>query len=117
MSAVSWCSSKSRHCPLPHGSPRTTALRHCGRAVEPRCGAYFDVHGLFLFFIFCLLVWESGRWMRSVRVSALRGQSTAILVTLGIVGFTLLGTLVLALMGYQAVLIGLPLLLWVGILF
>jgi uncharacterized membrane protein len=79
--------------------------------------AYFDVHGLFLFLIFCLLVWESARWMRSVRVLALRGQGTVILIVLGIVGFTLLATLALAFMGYQAVMIGVPMLLWVGILF
>jgi YYY domain-containing protein len=79
--------------------------------------AYIDVHGLFLFLIFCLLVWESARWLRSVRVGALRGQGTLILVTLAIIGFTLLGSLVLAFVGYQAALIGLPMLLWVGILF
>ncbi|MFN8376632.1 MAG: DUF2298 domain-containing protein [Anaerolineae bacterium] len=79
--------------------------------------AYIDVHGLFLFLIFCLLVWESARWMRSVRVSALRGQSTWILAALGFAGIVVLGSLFLALIGYAAAVIAVPMLLWIGILF
>ena len=35
--------------------------------------AYFDIHGLFLFLIVSLLVWETARWLRSVYVRSLRG--------------------------------------------
>jgi YYY domain-containing protein len=35
---------------------------------------YLTVHGLFLFLILSLLIWETARWLRSVYVRSLRGQ-------------------------------------------
>jgi len=78
---------------------------------------YFDVHGLFLFLLVTLLVWETGRWFRSVHIKALRGTSTLIvggvllLLMLGIVSFGLM------VIGYQVTVIVVPLLLWIAALF
>jgi hypothetical protein len=36
--------------------------------------AYLDIHRLFLFLIVSLLLWETGRWLRSVKVRTLRGK-------------------------------------------
>ncbi len=79
--------------------------------------AYFDIHGMFLFLIVSLLIWETARWMRTVRVGVLRGRQN--MVT-GIMIITLiggLGTLALGILGYQVALIVLPLIAWIAILF
>lgn len=79
--------------------------------------AYFDIHGLFLFLALSLLLWETGHWLRSTRVAALRGRVTA-LRNAGI-GILLVALLALGLFvaHYQVALIALPLLLWIGVLF
>lgn len=79
--------------------------------------AYLDVHGLFLFVIFSLLVWESARWLRSVKIRALRGRRMTlvggVLITLGV----LAASVVAAIANYQVALIVAPLLLWIIALF
>ncbi|HEX2906279.1 MAG TPA: DUF2298 domain-containing protein, partial [Phototrophicaceae bacterium] len=35
---------------------------------------YFTIHGLFLFFIVSLLIWDTGRWLRSMYVRSLQGK-------------------------------------------
>jgi YYY domain-containing protein len=79
--------------------------------------AYFIIHGLFLFLITSLLVWDTVRWLRGVLVRSLRG-TLALVLALGIVVVTLLAaSLVLAAVGYQVTLLALPLLVWVAALF
>ena len=79
--------------------------------------AYFDIHGLFLFLIFSLLMWETGRWLRSVKVRTLRGKFEILLLILLIVMGLIVAAFVLSAMSYQVTLIALPLLIWVTILF
>ncbi|MCY4018561.1 MAG: DUF2298 domain-containing protein [Chloroflexi bacterium] len=79
--------------------------------------AYFDIHGLFLFLVVSLLIWETGHWMRSTRVAALRGRG-ALIRNLGLgTILALLLSLVMFVAHYQVALIVLPLLIWIGILF
>jgi YYY domain-containing protein len=79
--------------------------------------AYLDVHGVFLFLLTSLLVWETARWWRGVYVRSLRGRFIAL--AFGVVGvIAVLGiSVVLAAIEYQATLIALPLLVWVAVLF
>jgi YYY domain-containing protein len=79
--------------------------------------AYFDIHGLFLFLVFSLLVWETGRWLRSVKVRSLRGKFELLLALVVIVVALLVAALILSMMSYQVSLIALPLLVWTVILF
>ncbi len=79
--------------------------------------AYLDIHGLFLFLLVSLLVWETGHWLRSTRVAALRGRATPLRnAGIGIL-LTLLVSLAMFVAHYQVALIVLPLLVWIGILF
>ncbi|HVU12809.1 MAG TPA: DUF2298 domain-containing protein, partial [Phototrophicaceae bacterium] len=79
--------------------------------------AYFDIHGLFLFLIVSLLVWDTARWLRTVYVRALRGTWSALVGGLIVVAGMALGALILAIASYQVTLIVLPLLLWIAVLF
>ena len=80
--------------------------------------AYFDIHGLFLFLIVSLLVWETARWLRTVYVRvAARYCGWRCSAGSLVVAALLLGALVLALASYQVTLIVLPLLLWIAVLF
>ncbi len=79
--------------------------------------AYFDIHGLFLFLVVSVLLWETSRWLRNVSVKLLRGQQRTVR-EIGIV--LILGglfTLALGIAGYQAALIVLPLVSWIALLF
>lgn len=79
--------------------------------------AYLDIHGLFLFLITSMLVWDTGRWFRSVKVRTLRGTA-GLLLAGAIIVFSVLGaSVVLAMLSYQVTLIALPLLIWTAILF
>ncbi|MCU0499100.1 MAG: DUF2298 domain-containing protein [Anaerolineae bacterium] len=79
--------------------------------------AYLIVHGLFLFFLVSLLIWETWRWLSTARVRALRGKESWVVIGLAAIGLTLLGAIAAALLDYQAALIVLPLVLWIGMLF
>ena len=79
--------------------------------------AYFDLHGLFLFLILSLLVWDTARWFRSVYVRDLRGMWW-LLVALALAGAALaLGLLFTAMAGYQVVLVAVPMIVWIAALF
>lgn len=79
--------------------------------------AYFDIHGLFLFLIVSLLLWETARWMRSVRVSALRGRQTIMGASGASVLLAIVGSVVATMLGYQVALVVIPLVVWIAILF
>lgn len=79
--------------------------------------AYFDLHGVFLFLIFCLLLWDTARWLRSVYVRSLRGTATLLTGLLGAVAAIGVALVILAAMEYQVVLIAVPLILWIAVLF
>lgn len=78
---------------------------------------YLTIHGLFLFFMVSLLLWETLRWLRSVRVRALRGRQILLLILIVGLGGLLVGSIVAALADYQAALIVVPLVVWIGVLF
>lgn len=79
--------------------------------------AYFDIHGTFLFLIVSLLVWETARWLRSVKVKALRGKGSWLLAALIVVGVIGLLALIGALANYQVALVVVPLIAWIVPLF
>jgi YYY domain-containing protein len=79
--------------------------------------AYFQIHGFFLFFIVSLLVWETSRWMTSVKVRDLRGKLWIILLILGLFLSVIFIGFVAALLEYQVALIVLPLIAWIAVLF
>jgi YYY domain-containing protein len=78
---------------------------------------YLTIHGVFIFFIGSLLVWETGRWLRSVRVRQLHGrfywlQGIGVLALL-----TLLAVVVLYVMSYRVQIVVLPMVVWIGVVF
>jgi len=79
--------------------------------------AYLDIHGLFIFMIFSLLLWETARWMRSVKVAALRGKAPLLLALTFAIIIVWLAGLMIFFRGERAALIVLPLVAWIGLLF
>lgn len=80
--------------------------------------AYLNIHGVFLFIIFSMLTWQTARWLRSHKVSDLKGLSVPVLATVGVVFLTPLLTLYLGVFGdYQSFVVSLPMLMWVMVLF
>lgn len=79
--------------------------------------AYWQIHGLFLFILTSVLVWETARWLRTAKVRALRGRMWFVLA----VGLITCGLLVLsviaAIVDYQVALITIPLIIWIALLF
>ncbi len=77
--------------------------------------AYFDIHGLFLFLIASLLIWDSARWLRQGGGSPLKNRRRS----RGIAAACLVAalSLALAMADYQAALIVLPLVCWIALLF
>ncbi|NWG18250.1 MAG: hypothetical protein HXY41_16630 [Chloroflexi bacterium] len=79
--------------------------------------AYFTIHGLFLFLVVSLLVWDTGRWLRSMYVRSLRGRGTNLVILL-VAGLAMLaGIVLLSIAGYPVTLVAAPLILWVAALF
>ena len=79
--------------------------------------AYFDIHGLFLFLIGSLLLWDTALWLRATPVKALIENRQKLSAAAGL-GFILcLLSVLLALAGNQVALIVIPLALWIAFLF
>lgn len=102
--------------------PYTTWFRSAYTRVLPWEGgksplwAYFDIHGLFLFLVASLLLWDTVRWLRSTRVRALRGQWRLVIGGLILV-LLILAIAVLLSTIYPVALVAIPLLLWIVLLF
>lgn len=79
--------------------------------------AYWNIHGLFIFLITSLLIWDTSRWLREVYVRDLRGQQLWLMVGASIVGVLLLAALIGYVMGYQVAIIVVPLVIWIALLF
>ena len=79
--------------------------------------AYFDIHGLFLFLVVSLLIWDTSHWFRQTKVSSLRGHLLLLQGTGAAVAIVLLLAIALFLAHYQVALIVLPLVIWIAILF
>ncbi len=79
--------------------------------------AYFDIHGLFLFLIVSLLLWETAYWLRATSVRALienqQLAKTAALACL-LSGLLAIG---MTLADYQVALLVIPLVTWIALLY
>ena len=79
--------------------------------------AYFDIHGLFLFLIVSLMLWDTAFWLRNTRVKQLVAhRALATRIAAFVAGSGLLAVILTA-SGYQVALIVLPLLCWIALLF
>lgn len=79
--------------------------------------AYLDIHGVFLFLIFTLLVWDTGRWFREVRVRSLRGTWLFLVGLVFSAVIVMAGVLLISAKNYQVTLVTVPLTLWAVVLF
>ncbi|MGJ3238286.1 MAG: DUF2298 domain-containing protein [Anaerolineae bacterium] len=79
--------------------------------------AYLHIHGLFIFLIVSLLIWETARWMRAAHVRDLRGHSIPVLLGAVLLGGAVLTGLGMGFAGNQVALIALPLIAWIAVLF
>ncbi len=79
--------------------------------------AYITIHGAFLFLLVSLLVWETARWLASVKVSSLRGRMYILYTVLLSAAVVILAGLVLMVMGYRVAIIVVPLIGWIALLF
>ena len=79
--------------------------------------AYADIHGLFLFLIVSLLLWQTLPWLRATPVAALRGRMRPALALCLALMATVIIAVGLALAHFQVALIVLPLLAWMALLF
>ncbi|QPC81577.1 glycosyltransferase family 39 protein [Phototrophicus methaneseepsis] len=109
----------SRVVALPHTSWYAAVYQ----SIEPYAGrrtplwAYFDIHGLFLFLIVSLLIWETARWFREVPMHSLRGKGNWVSAGAMVAGIGTVIAIAMAMMGYQVALIVIPLILWIAALF
>ncbi len=88
--------------------------------------AYLDIHGLFLFVIVSLLIWQTARLLRSIKIRDFIGRAWILLALMAAIGLTIIVALGLAVVPGKfwlfnppipLAIINLPLLLWCGILF
>ena len=79
--------------------------------------AYFDIHGLFLFLILSLLLWDTAKWLRATRVNALISNLTLVKSVGGASVLVCLLSVILAMAGYQVALVVLPIIVWIALLF
>lgn len=79
--------------------------------------AYFHIHGLFLFLVVSLLVWDTGRYLRGTKVRDLRGKLYWVLGVVALVMIALMSGFVLGAIEYQVALIVIPLVIWIALLF
>ncbi len=80
--------------------------------------AYMDIHGVFLFIIFSLLLWQTIRWLKSHKIGELRHYGLAALAGLLFLPAVMLVTLVMGVFGeYRVLIAALPLFAWCIFLF
>ncbi len=90
--------------------------------------AFLDIHGLFLFLLFSLLVWQTARLLRRVYVMDLLRNRAAVLALLAVIFVTAILTLAFSALHfskplfifdppYPAALIILPMMAWAAVLF
>ena len=97
--------------------PRHTTAFAFGEGGKTPLWAYFDIHGLFLFLVVSLLLWETSNWLRNARLKSLRGKATLLKRSGGAVLIVILLSAALSVAHYQVALVVLPLLAWIAILF
>ena len=80
-------------------------------------GAYFVVHGLFLFILACWMGWETRQWMANTPLAALGRYRRYFGVALALGVLVALVTAAGAALGFPIALVVVPLLVWAGLLF
>lgn len=79
---------------------------------------YLTVHGVFIFIITSFFLWQTARWLRTHKVSDLRGFSLPLLSALGFIVAVFGVTLVLGVFGdYRVFISALPLFAWAALLY
>ncbi len=88
--------------------------------------AYLDIHGLFIFLLFSLLVWQTARVLRRTYVRDLVRNANWVLIVLGAIGAAVLATVAFTALKmnififnppYPVAIITLPMIAWAAILF
>ena len=79
--------------------------------------AYLTIHGLFLFLITSLLIWQTARWMQTTYVRDLRGRANWLYAGVGGLLTVLLVSLGLSLYEWNVTIVALPLMIWAAALF
>lgn len=78
--------------------------------------AYLNIHGLFIFILIGLLLWQTVRWLQNHRVDELRRLGVPFILVVLALPVTFAGALFIG-MDYPVYRLALPLLVWIGILF
>ncbi len=78
---------------------------------------YLYIHGTFLFLVVSLLIWQTARWLRSVRVRAMQGMLIPVLAILFAISVIVLGGIVWGVRDVSIAQIAVPLMGWAGLLF
>ncbi|MCL4875351.1 MAG: hypothetical protein KJ064_01770 [Anaerolineae bacterium] len=79
--------------------------------------AYLDIHGLFLFILASFLIWQAVRWLKTLRVSDVRGLGLPVLLVLVGLPVTLVAALLIGLLAVPVMLVTLPLMALAMIMF
>ena len=79
--------------------------------------AYFTIHGHFLFLAVSLLLWETLHWLYQTRVTVLRGRLVWLYAIVLMAAMLLLLSIGLYCAGWYVSLVGVPMIVWCGILF
>ena len=79
--------------------------------------AYLYVHGTFIFLAISLLVWQTARWLRRVRVRALEGLAVPVLGIGGGLLLVLVGAIVYGVREAAVAQLAAPLIAWAALLF
>lgn len=78
--------------------------------------AYLDIHGVFIFILGSMLIWQTARWLRRHRVGDMRQYGVPFLAAVGLIPATALVTIVLGL-DYPVYWVALPMFIWLAVLF
>ncbi len=79
--------------------------------------AYLYVHGTLIFLVISLLVWQTARWLRAVRVRALEGLAVPVLGIGGGLLLVLLASIVYGVREAAVAQLAVPLIAWAALLF
>jgi YYY domain-containing protein len=79
--------------------------------------AYWNIHGLFIFLLVSLLIWDTARYLRETHVRDIAGRGSWLMIGVSVIIALLLGAFAAALIEYQVALIVVPLIIWIALLF
>ncbi len=79
--------------------------------------AYLYIHGTFIFLVISFLIWQTARWLRTVRVQALEGLAVPVIVVGGGLLAVTLGGIVYGVREAAVAQLVVPLIAWATLLF